>query len=1175
MLLDHSSSSRYKRPIMSNSPLSNTLKTPAWLQAAIWTVACVLLALVQLPWAGYQVGVGNQGIQIAFLEKLRDHELLLNDAMVTKTIVTYPSFFFHLCAKLLSLTHFDFSTLYLWLHIVATAGVFAAVAGLARAMTRNALAPVVCVLLLIAGHHQALAGETLYSPGFTHTWAVFPLSLLALYLFFKDRHVAAFVLAGLIFNFHALEAGHLLAIMGFAALFEIRRVGFWTLAIGAALFLVAAGPTLGMMVRHNQPATDLNQWLQLMHIRSADHSFPSSWWHEDALTVSNVPRFACILALAAVALGFRLPPRMKRKALLLVAAVGILFLIGTVFTDVHPVALVIRAQLFRSSRLLEVIALVLIAHGCAVSLTLPWRGRSRAGETARSSGFSLPPEGIPASPSVADAPTVSAESPVTTRKGRALPFWGAWLEFANALVTLACLAIPSMLPALPCALVLAILVALINGRLAWYEAFFSGGTLLLCLVAYQTIQFVIIVPGVSPGSLHQLLSGTGPSLAGWGLLVLAIALAVVAARKVTVRVAYPALATGVICVLVALVLIVPTMQQRSVPDRDWMQVQQWAKDKTPSNALFLTRPQDSGFRIYSDRAVVGEWRDGTQLYFNGAFADEWWERMNALQPGMAFNPNGTWLNHGKPLDQLEDEQILQLAQRYHADYVVLPRSDRHFLERTGCQNAQWIVYKAKLAEVAGVPTGDVNLPEENKFLQQTALPNIEKFRKSDAQVTILDPSGKPVQGISYKVTQTASTFGFGCSLPFFQTPKVDPKADYLPPAVTPEELAHFKEVFNYSVIPFSGQWRFLEPAQNQANFADLDQYVDWCVANGVQPEFRFLSGYQPQWYRQIISNEQSATLLAHVKQLAQRYGSKINQWQVTSEDVGLKEIGLKDTNSAKVTTFFKELRTALSKAQLGIADDARFWSPPLRTGTAATEDMLRGLDTLKALKKADISIDYFALEAKHPLGLWASGKQIYDTLDAFAKEGGEKMKIHITEFGVAVGDRIEGSVRDGVWDDKTRAEYYERFFTICYSHPNVDVINVMGMGPKTWIDGQGLLDAKYDPTAAFSRLKELITQRWRTQVSDKLASNGQIAFRGFHGSYVLAITLPDGKVLTAPFSLVPLAPGSDLQTTNIFRFTFNASAGTLTRADAQGGAGGQPAADHLAVDGATVQPGRI
>src|ERR1043165_4356918 len=143
---------------MSDSPLMNTQKPPAWLQApprAIWAMACVLLAMVQLPWAGYQVGVGNQGIQIAFLEKLRDHELLSNDVMVAKTLATYPSFFFHLCAKVLAATGVDFATLYLWLHVAATAGVFAAVAGLSRAMTRTAWAGLVAVVILLAGHHQA------------------------------------------------------------------------------------------------------------------------------------------------------------------------------------------------------------------------------------------------------------------------------------------------------------------------------------------------------------------------------------------------------------------------------------------------------------------------------------------------------------------------------------------------------------------------------------------------------------------------------------------------------------------------------------------------------------------------------------------------------------------------------------------------------------------------------------------------------------------------------------------------------------------------------------------------------------------------------------------------------------------------------------------------------------
>src|ERR1041385_8852913 len=72
-----------------------------------------------------------------------------------------------------------------------------------------------------------------------------------------------------------------------------------------------------------------------------------------------------VLGLAEGALGFRLTPRMKRKTLLLVGAVGILFVVGTVFTEVWPVPVVIRAQFFRSSRLLFVIATVLVAHGCA------------------------------------------------------------------------------------------------------------------------------------------------------------------------------------------------------------------------------------------------------------------------------------------------------------------------------------------------------------------------------------------------------------------------------------------------------------------------------------------------------------------------------------------------------------------------------------------------------------------------------------------------------------------------------------------------------------------------------------------------------------------------------------------------------------------------------------------
>ena len=45
-----------------------------------------------------------------------------------------------------------------------------------------------------------------------------------------------------------------------------------------------------------------------------------------------------------------------------------------------------------------------------------------------------------------------------------------------------------------------------------------------------------------------------------------------------------------------------------------------------------------------------------------------------------------------------------------------------------------------------------------------------------------------------------------------------------------------------------------------------------------------------------------------------------------------------------------------------------------------------------------------------------------------------------------VGARIEGAVRDGRWTPDLRAEYYERFLTLCFSHPAVEAVNVIGLG---------------------------------------------------------------------------------------------------------------------------------
>ncbi len=138
--------------------------------------------------------------------------------------------------------------------------------------------------------------------------------------------------------------------------------------------------------------------------------------------------------------------------------------------------------------------------------------------------------------------------------------------------------------------------------------------------------------------------------------------------------------------------------------------------------------------------------------------------------------------------------------------------------------------------------------------------------------------------------------------------------------------------------------------------------------------------------------------------------------------------------------------------------------------------------------------------------------------------------------------RIEGSVRNDTWTPESQAAYYAQFFTICYSHPNVDAVNLFGIGPKTWMEGEGVLDENGEPTPAFRSLKDL-HQRWRTSLSGTLGADTAVGFRGFQGLYEVAVTLPAGSAaggasFTAPISVLP---GQG----NVYRLKLDVAGGKL------------------------------
>jgi endo-1,4-beta-xylanase len=417
----------------------------------------------------------------------------------------------------------------------------------------------------------------------------------------------------------------------------------------------------------------------------------------------------------------------------------------------------------------------------------------------------------------------------------------------------------------------------------------------------------------------------------------------------------------------------------------------------------------------------------------------------------------------------------------------------------------WSIYEARPQYPPGILSKELWL-EQERFLKEVAQPNIEKYRMSQAQLVLLDAQGQPLKGAEYKVRLTRQAFKFGCSLPFFEEVEGEPFTDYKPDPVTPKELERFKEVFNYTVIPYSSKWMYLEPEEGQRNFRELDKYVDWCVKNNVEMEFHYITGLLPAWMRsgRKSAMEQEQILLRHGKDLIDRYGDRIKRWQVINDSYLLSQS----------PPLFEYIRKSRPDLKLGISHCSKFYS----SGGRISMDALRGMEDIQWLQRQGVKLDYYALHGHSPHGLWADVNTIYEVLDEFAKQG---VRLEVTEFFLPL-NQISGPIRRGMWTPELQAEFTEIFYTVLFSHPSVDSINywVLGQGLQY---GTGLLDDQLNPKPNFDVLKELITKRWRTNLSGRSGFDGSIAFRGFHGDYEVEVTLPGGKTAKATFTVKPEA----------------------------------------------------
>lgn len=559
----------------------------------------ILLALAGTVLTGYRFGDSNHGITVPILKRLMDPTLYPGDVMVA-TAEKFPTVFYRALALLLPGT--DWIPLaFFVLYVVAIAATLAGAYRLGLWAGGPAAAAV--ALLFAFPVRIGLAGEALYRVAFSHSHLASALTIWAMVWFLEGRRLLPILALSLGAYNHLLYSAYVLVPMLLVVWSERRQAGWRrTLQLGAAAVLPLL-PIAVWSLAHATPMTA--EWLELLKLRSSHHSFPSAF-------EADLPDAAALLALAALAAS-QLSLGRRRLLTFFLVGTALQFLVGTLFTEYHPLKAVLQYQPHRAWRFLMLLLQALVAAGVV-------RGFREAGLSrlvALFTGLVVFAPGLESLLPVAVVAQAAAGRPRAATWSRLLAAgvlvfvggWGDkpldWTSFASDLV---------------------------------------GRTLSATVLSAAALALLVRI-GVEKGGLLR------GALAGAAALLTLFWLAPDSYARARLR------------------------WERGA----WYDVQNWARESTPKRAVFLTPPREAGFRVFSERTAVGEWKDGTQQYFDDQFVREWGLRMEVMGD----------------LPKRSADELRAIAAQFGATHIVLPARQTREGLRELYSNPGFVVYAAR------------------------------------------------------------------------------------------------------------------------------------------------------------------------------------------------------------------------------------------------------------------------------------------------------------------------------------------------------------------------------------------------------------------------------------------------------------------------------------------------
>ena len=361
---------------------------------------------------------------------------------------------------------------------------------------------------------------------------------------------------------------------------------------------------------------------------------------------------------------------------------------------------------------------------------------------------------------------------------------------------------------------------------------------------------------------------------------------------------------------------------------------------------------------------------------------------------------------------------------------------------------------------------------EERILAQSNL-DIERYRKGDAIVRVVDGQGGAVRGAKVVLELVRHDFLFGANIYAFDQFRTE--------AENEAYKRRFASLFNYATVGF--YWKWYEPEPGQPRYAYTDKVVAWCAQQSIRMKGHPLlwadAAGIPAWSQGQPSPEKQR---ARVREIMLRYQGRIDFWEVVNEPSHLPTLKIDDP--------YRWAREASPQATLVVNDyyvlaDGH---PPF-------------YQLLEAAQARGVPFDGIGIQAHEPRTLRFPLDRVRRTLDKYGALG---KSLHVTEFTpTSSGQPILGAEgQGGVWDEAAQADYATKFYRVCFAQPKMVAVTWWDLcDSHAWLKGGGLLRSDLTPKPAYEALKNLIHREWHTRVEGVTDASGVFRLRGFYGQY--------------------------------------------------------------------------